>query len=281
MLAHAAGSLRGARGVVGIDVMNEPNAFGDAESAALAQLYAQALPAVRGAGFRGLVLIEPSVLFSATGSGAPPPFRGSAGTVYAPHVYTGGFTNGPITTAAFETVEREARGLGGVPVLSGEWGTDPARLDYFRAHLDLQDRFGVSSTLWTWRESCGDPHKVGDARHSSAPPVPWGLFDVDCRTNTVLGARRALQRTLTRGYVRAAPGRLRSVRWDGATLVAAGAAGRPRAPLVAFVPGRPARIRARGLRGPVRQLALPDAAGRILVGRVRGGPWRLSVRVRG
>jgi endoglycosylceramidase len=280
MLAHAARSLRGAHGVVGIDVMNEPNALGADESAALSQLYAQAVPAIRRAGFEGLVLIEPSVLFSATGSGAPPPFRGSAGTVYAPHIYTGGFSNGPITAAAFETVEREARGLGGVPVLSGEWGTDPTRLDYFRAHLDLQDRFGVSSTLWTWRESCGDPHKVADARQSSALPVPWGLFDVDCRTNAVLGVRRALERTLTRGYVRAAPGRLRSVSWDGTRLAAAGTAGRARGQLVAFVPGRPARVDARGLRGRVRELVLPGASGRILVGHVRGGRWRLSVTVR-
>ena len=114
--------------------------------------------------------------WSATGHGPPPAFRHDADVVYAPHIYTGGFTNGPITAEAFQVARDEARGFGGAPVLSGEWGSGPERAgtadDYFAAHQALQDRFRISATLWTWRESCGDPHKVGDLR---AGPDPRGV----------------------------------------------------------------------------------------------------------
>ena len=79
----------------------------------------------------------------------------------------------------------EARRFGGAPVLTGEWGADPRRAasgdPYFLDHQSLQDEFRFGATLWTWRESCGDPHKVGDVR-AGRVPYPWGEFDVDCRT---------------------------------------------------------------------------------------------------
>ena len=71
----------------------------------------------------------------------------------------------------------------------------------------------MSATLWTWRESCGDPHKVADVRAGRRVPQVWGEFQVDCRTNRVTRLRRALIGELTRGYVRAAPGRLARTRY--------------------------------------------------------------------
>jgi hypothetical protein len=74
--------------------------------------------------------------------------------VYAPHVYTGGFSGGPITRNAFQVALDEARGFGGAPVLSGDWGADPDRAEpggdgYFAEHQRLQDEVPVSATLWT------------------------------------------------------------------------------------------------------------------------------------
>ena len=283
MWGHVARRLRGVGAVVGYDLLNEPGALDPGAQQALSGVYADALAAIRRApGPRKLVLFEPSVAWSATGHGAPPAFPHDADVVYAPHLYTGGFTNGPITAAAFQVARDEARGFGGAPVLSGEWGTGPERAgtpdDYFAAHQALQDRFRFSATLWTWRESCGDPHKVGDLRAGRVPEV-WGLFDVDCRTNAVRGVRTALAASLTRGYVRAAPGRLASTAWDPVARTLRGAgAGAParRRPRRLLAPrGRPApRVRARGLRS-VR------VRGDLVLARPRGGAWSLVVGPRG
>lgn len=281
MWGHVARRLRTVGAVVGYDLLNEPGALDAGAQQALSGVYADALAAIRRApGPRRLVLFEPSVAWSATGHGAPPAFRHDRDVVYAPHLYTGGFTNGPITAQAFQVARDEARGFGGAPVLSGEWGTGPERAggpdDYFAAHQALQDRFRFSATLWTWRESCGDPHKVGDWRAGRVPQV-WGLFDVDCRTNAVRGPRTALVATLTRGYVRAAPGRLLGTAWDPTTRVlrAAGAGARRRdGDLVAFWPrsgGAAPRVRASGLRS-VR------VRGDLVLARPLGGAWSLVAR---
>lgn len=292
--------------VAGFDLMNEPNAIGSAQQTALSAFYARALDQIRageraGRGRRHLVLFEPSVLWSAFGNGAPPDFDRDRDVVYAPHLYTGGFTNGPITRAAFATARLEARGFGGAPVLSGEWGTDPRRAGkpdrYFIRHQAFQDAFRMSATLWTWRESCGDPHKVAEMREGVAVPQVWGVFQVDCRSNRTTRLRRTLIRDLTRAYVRAAPGRLASTRYTSTgVLVASGRARRQDGPLVAFLPltrpspagGRdqylPAscvsvraclRIRARGLTG--LRLVRGPGKSRYVVARPSGGPWSLRV----
>jgi endoglycosylceramidase len=205
--------------------------------------------------------------------------------VYAPHVYTGGFTGGPITEVAFETALSEARLFGGAPVLSGEWGGSPSRADdpadeYFIAHQDLQDTTRLSATLWTWREACGDPHKAADHRAGTVPYV-WGEFEVDCATNTVLGPRENLVSQLTRGYVRAAPGELDSLRYAYATgeLDAAGSNAAAGAELVVFYPssrhGEP-NITSSGL----EQLTVLDAPGgnAYVAARASGGSWVLVLR---
>jgi endoglycosylceramidase len=285
MWGHVARRLARVGAVAGFDLMNEPNTFTAGDNRRLVAMYARARAAIRtgeraGRGFHHLILFEPSVLFSAIGSGAPPRWTRDPNVVYAPHIYTGGFDGGPITRAAFAEVRSEARKLGGVPVVVGEWGTDPARAgvagDYFLAHQSLQDAFGFGATLWTWRESCGDPHKAQALRAGQVPTV-WGEWDVRCIDNRVRGPRSALLRDLARGWVRAAPGRLTALAWDPGrrVLSARGVARRPAGPLLAFFPDRPRVILARGLRA-VRVLRGPAGAAYVSA-RPRGGPWRLRV----
>lgn len=293
MLGHVAGRFARSPEVAGYDLMNEPNAFVPADNQRLATMYRLAVASIRRAeraahGSPHLILFEPSALFSAIGSGPPPSFSRDADLVYAPHIYTGGFTGGPITRAAFETAQREARALGGVPVLSGEWGADPARASrpddsYFVEHQQLQDDFRAGATLWTWRESCGDPHKVSDLRAGRVPGV-WGEFEVDCHDNSVTGTRDALVAQLRRGYVRAAPGRLSRTRWDPdrASLEASGRAGKngggDGARLVAFHPAaRPAdvRVTVRGLDAP--DLLAVRGGGVLISARAHGGAWSIRV----
>src|SRR5690606_34141593 len=188
-----------------------------------------------------LVFFEPGAAWAVLNFGATPDFARDANVVYAPHLYQGGLDDQALAPQ-FARARSEAALYGGAPVLTGEWGSDPRRAsdpsgDYFREHQRLQDETRIGATLWTWRESCGDPHKAGDARAGRVPYV-WGEFEVDCTTNTVTGPRQDLIDELTRGYVRAAPGYLLESTWDAdeARLLARGT-GTTAAELLIVYPG--------------------------------------------
>ena len=289
MLGHIAARFAGEPAVAGYDIMNEPNAFSAAQLAALAALYGDALREIRAAeGAAGepahLVFFEPGALWSTVGRGPPPEFARDRDVVYAPHVYTGGFSNGPITAAAFQIARDEAAGFGGAPVVSGEWGTDPRRANdpddgYFITHQQLEDQFRIGATLWTWHESCGDPHKAADYR-AGTPPYVWGEFDLDCTTNEVVGIRTALVRQLTRAYVRAAPGTLVETSYDDATgrFSARGSAAAAGAELVAFYPAARHGTPVVGATGLSALRALPAPGGNFyIVARSDGGAWALGI----
>jgi endoglycosylceramidase len=288
MLGHIAGRFARTESVAGYDVMNEPNAFTPEQQAALADLYAQSLTTIRAAerrrhGFEHLLFFEPSALWSATGEGPPPDFARDRDVVYSPHLYTGGFNGGPITADAFQVALDEAKLFGGAPVVTGEWGGGPDRAGpggdgYFLAHQALQDDFRFGATLWTWRESCGDPHKARGVRNGEAPTV-WGEFEVDCRTNTIVGPRNDLIADLTRAYPRAAPGVLTDTGYDPATrhLTAAGTDAPRHRTLVVFHPTAPDpdAITVTGLRH-VR--VRPGRGGTAYVtAQTTGGAWTIDV----
>jgi endoglycosylceramidase len=251
MLAHVAERFAESRAVAGIDVMNEPGAFGSTETGQLGTFYERSVTAIRrgerrGGGFRHLVLIEPSVLWSLIGQGPPPAFDHDRGIVYSPHLYGGSIGGeGPPSRAQFETAQAEsAANFGGAPVLTGEWGGDPARAtgdagDYFNAHQALQDEFRIGATLWTWKQSCGDPHA---ATHGGEPPLPpWNVFEMDCSNggNRIVGMHRKLVEDIRRGYVRRAPGRLDATSWNpesGVLRAAGSGAGKATGPVEAFYP---------------------------------------------
>jgi endoglycosylceramidase len=254
MVGHVAARFARDPSVAGYDLMNEPNAFSPEQVAALSDLHADALVEIRAAeqarhGFPHLVFFEPGALWSDFSQGTPPDFARDANVVFAPHIYRGGITDGPIQRSDFERARADAATFGGAPVLVGEWGSSPERAKdpadvYFRQHQQLQDEFHFGATLWTWRESCGDPHKAQDARNNTLPYV-WGEFDVDCTTNQVVGPRQALLDQLDRGYVRAAPGRLVTTLDDAAAgdLRASGARAHLGTALVAWSPAPPGRTR--------------------------------------
>ena len=197
MLGHLSARFANEPAVAGYDIINEPGAFSPLQQEGLSALYSESLASIRAAeraagGPSHLVLFEPFSLWSVLGQGPPLDFERDDGVVYAPHIYTGGFSGTPITRNAFQIAVDEAALFGGAPVLTGEWGASPSRAGpdgdgYFLDHQGFQDEFHTSATIWTWRESCGDPHKVSDARGGADPPVPWGEFEVDCFTNEIRG----------------------------------------------------------------------------------------------
>jgi len=290
MLGHVAQRFARSSAVAGYDVMNEPNAFGGAQVAALGAFSGDAVAAIRAGeqrahGFPHLVLVEPSITWSDFAVGTPPPFPHDANLVFAPHLYRGGLTSGPIPREDFERARADAATLGGAPVLLGEWGASPARAadpadGYFPTHQALQDDFGFSATLWTWRESCGDPHKAKAVGAGQLPYV-WGEWDVDCRTNTVVGQRGALLAQLRRGYVRAAPGDVARGAFDPGTgrLEATGASARPGQVLVAWFPAPVDRVyveQHRGLAG-LRISSSGSDEGSYVTAVATGGEWQLVV----
>jgi len=289
MLGHVARRFATRRTVAGYDVMNEPNALTAGQVVALSGLYADAVREIRSGeasirrGFPHLVVFEPSIAWSDFGAGNPPPFPHDGQVGFGPHIYRGGLTGGPIPREDFDRARADAATHGGAPVLVGEWGSDPGRAAdpadvYFRQHQAWQDEYRFSATLWTWRESCGDPHKAGDVRAGRVPRV-WGEFEVDCTTNTVTGPRQPLVDQLTRGWVRAAPGRLGAMRWDPAAgvLTAGGRGAAKNAELVAYWPARlhgTPRLEGVGLR---RLRTRPAWGGLSVLARATGGDWTLRV----
>jgi endoglycosylceramidase len=253
----------------------------------MADMYSDALAEIRAAedeagGFHHLVFFEPSALWSAFGQGAPPDFERDNNVVYAPHLYTGGFNNGPITSEAFQVARDEANGFGGAPVFSGEWGSDPRRVQdpedgYFLTHQRLQDEFLIGSTLWTWRESCGDPHKAGDYRAGNIPLV-WGEFEVDCTTNTVSGRREDLIDQLTRAYVRAAPGRISELNYDAETgaFQVSGIGAPLGAELVVYYPSAKHALHLAAAEGLSIPITYPAPAGNVyVVAQATGAEWSI------
>ncbi len=246
MVGHVSAQFARSSAVAGYDVMNEPNAFSADQVAALSDLHTDALAEIRAAeaahhGFPHLMFFEPGALWSDFSLGTPPDFPHDANVVYAPHIYRGGITDGPIQQSDFDRARADAATFGGAPVLVGEWGSSPERAKdpadiYFREHQRLQDQYHFGATLWTWRESCGDPHKASDHRSGTLPYV-WGEFDLDCTTNTVTGPRQALLDQLDRAYVRAAPGRLAATTYDPATGGAAWLRAITRMPAPRWSPG--------------------------------------------
>ena len=279
-------------GVAGIDIMNEPNAFGPVQTEQLGRFYGRSLKSIRagekaGGGFRHLVFFEPGVLWSLLGSGAPGPFNFDSNVDYSPHLYGGSIgATGPPSRESFENARAEAAGFGGAPVLTGEWGGDPLRADgtgedYFSQHLDLQDEFRIGSVLWTWKQSCGDPHAATHDPDTAPPLPPWSVYRMDCEgnSNRIAGQYGKLVRSLRRAYVRRAPGRLASMSFDPDTgrLRASGkGARRTDGPLEVYLPLTRARLTLKGLN---RVHAKKVGPGMVVWLAPKGGPWELRAKV--
>lgn len=244
MVGHVAGRFAHSAAVAGYDLMNEPNAFDLPAYRSMSAMYGDAIQAIRAneqsaGGFPHLVFFEPSAIWSEFGRGAPHDFERDANVVYAPHPYSG-----PVSGSMFTTAIHEAQRFDGAPVFAGEWGTDPHKAyepgrTYFIEYVDWLDQFHLGSALWLWIESCGDPHEGYQFRAGNQAHIyGWGLFDMNCLTNEIASARVPLWEQMTRGYVRAAPGRLGTMRWDhfSGVLDVDGSDARPGTELVIFYP---------------------------------------------
>jgi endoglycosylceramidase len=289
MFGHLVSRFASDDSVAGYDVMNEPNVFEPFDQPTLAAFYQNAVTAMREAeeavgAPRRLFLFEPSAGWR-LGFAAPPPFEHDDQVVYSPHIYQEGLPGGSLEEGFARALDEAAQLYQGAPVITGEWGGDPGRAassddDYFQRHLAEQDRYRFGANLWTWREACGDPHKYAPARNGIVPEV-WGLFEVDCATNTVTGPRVALREVLRKLTVRFAPGSLSTVRWatDGSLLEATGDDAPARNRLELFVPAADlssVTLEADGLTGID---SVPWFGGTLLYADASGGSWSVTIAV--
>lgn len=263
MLRHVAARFSRYDAVAGYDPMNEANAFSEAllsiaapgmgladQTQALSSFYQRALSAIR-EGERSansptrLMLFEPGNDWAFVPAlSVRPIFEHDGQVVYSPHIYQGGITAGDIDESDFQLARDDAAMYGGVPVLTGEWGTSPARAtdpndDYFERHEALQDQFRFGATLWQWSSACGDPHYAHDPPVGNVADDPgiWGFYDLECPSSQRLAFREDFAAVLRRPLLRAAPGPISNVRWDYETgvLTASGDAANAGQTLLLFV----------------------------------------------
>jgi endoglycosylceramidase len=226
--AVLAGSFAADPAVAGYDLLNEPNpglvAAGPSDLALLGLFYQRALAAIRAAergaphGLAHIGFIEPMATWSALSVGVSPglTFPADPDVVYSPHLYGGSINAVPLPVSfGFDEARREAA-LYGAAWWTGEWGwfgdpaTDGASVAAFGA---LEDQYLVGGAWWQWKQACGDPHTIGSPGAAPAA-VADGLNRYACPSGRSLGQPAELVRVLDRGFPRAVPGVLRSVRSD-------------------------------------------------------------------
>ncbi len=233
--------------VAGYDLLNEPG-FGAADS--LGKFYDRSIKAIRqgearAGGFNHIAFYEPSVAWSAFGSGGTPPhgFTADKQIAFAPHIYAETFS--PMSIADGFAVAAKAAKAQGVPVWVGEWGyfsgnpaDDADRMDRFGA---AQDDYGYGGAWWTWKQACGNPHVIG-APGGQPGPISQSLIRYTCPDETEAPAPDpAYGEVLSRPLPWAVPGTTTRLDSDGrtGTLVLVGQREKlaERCSLRVFVPG--------------------------------------------
>jgi endoglycosylceramidase len=202
MLAHVAARFAHDDAVLGFELYNEPLSTDEL----LQRFDREQLAALRPIVPDKLVFFEPSAIrnvvdYAPLGDGSI-----GAGSVYAPHVYTGVFApvKGAITKERLRTSEKNARDEADsylAPPAITEWGfgpLDPAFADFVQWQQELQDEYLMSSFWWVWKE---------------VPPNNWGFFDVDA-TSMVATERPAAFAAFARVRPEAIAGTIQSVVYD-------------------------------------------------------------------
>ena len=204
-----AGAFAHQPAVIGYDLLNEPHpglTVGVGQTAGLAAFYGRATAAVRdgerdgGRAHPGLVLFEPSVLWSGAGTDALPPkgFSDDPSLVFSPHLYAESITLDGGKGVSIEqgfSAGQSAADQYGVPMLSGEWGWfgEPADDERkVRRFAVQEDTRRLGSMWWVWRQACGDPHSIGQ------PALSGSLHPLSCPDGKRQGRVQTFSRVLAR-----------------------------------------------------------------------------------
>lgn len=231
--------------VAGYDLLNEPG-FGETApvttSYLLGRFYDRAIGAIRAAGSRQIVVVEPSIFWSGLGfdTGPTPGFTTDGNIVFSPHLYAESITMDrslglpPIVGLERQfTLAQRVAAQYDAPLWSGEYGYwgDTADVDARLArYAKAEDANRLGSAYWVWKQACGDPQ-------NGIGPTGNGLQVQNCTTGGDAPPRTDLLAVLSRAYPRSAPGTLSVLSAKGADLLLVGATQQDSCGLEVWVPG--------------------------------------------
>lgn len=252
MWGEVAARLGAEPGVMGYDILNEPNAlFEKQEFEGLRAMYIRVLAEVRRreteAGIAPRIfLFEPSGNWANVPAGSTvSAFSTDSQLAYGPHIYQGSIGLMPLGAGQVSRLRDELYDYGGIPVLCGEWGAGPDDAEladgYFARMLELQDAEGWSMAHWVYQAACGDPHSYGSYQEGNPIDGNWGYRRSQCDNLDVQNwqAYEALIDRLRRPAMMYAPGRIENFVWspDTPALEASGSTATDGAELELFLPG--------------------------------------------
>jgi hypothetical protein len=289
MWAHVAAAVTDVDGVMGYDILNEPNTFTKKDHEGLAVLYGKSLTAIRAAesvaGIAPRVFVfEPSAAWSNMPVGSTvEKFTEDKQVAYGPHVYQGSIGLMPLNNGQLNRLQTEVRGFGGIPVVVGEWGDWPADLTdangYFLRMIGLQDEKGWSTAHWNFKSGCGDPHRYYDAYRDRQAGHPWTYENRNCASFETPAWYLRTYAPLRRPALHYAPGRLKSMEWKPAVrmFTASGDHAREGNELDLFLPANfsDLQVQAAGLEPLTVESAF---GGRRFTARAKGGAWSITAQ---
>lgn len=284
MWGRVAAAVADVEGVMGYDVLNEPNAFSDDDLAGLRRLYIKTLAAIRAAESAAgiaprIFAFEPSAAWANLPvGGVVEPFTDDPQVAYAPHVYQGAIGLMPLDGGQLRRLESEVRVYGGIPVIVGEWGDWPADIvdprGYFLRMIGLQDEYRWSMAHWQWSSGCGDPHRYVEAWFDAQAGSPWTYESRNCADYESNDWYFATYAPIVRPALHFAPGLIGSVAWDPdrRRFAASGSAAAAGNEVELFLPAGFADLRLQwaGFAAPVVE---SRHGGRLVRARAVGGAW--------
>jgi len=205
--------------VAGYDLLNEPDTsrFATELTPLYEGLLAELVTAIRGAGAEQLIFLEPAIpagdpslglIFPDPGRMGVEPFNLVGSTHnYAESIDTTGLSLEATNSLIWTLAESQD-----TAVWIGEygfWSTSSEVLEVAVRYAADEDVRAQGGAWWQWRQPCGDPHSlhwVDDGWEPIATVVH--LNSLDCAGGAELGPTEEFFALLSRGYPRAAPGRI-------------------------------------------------------------------------
>ena len=226
--AAVAARFAGRPEVAGYDLLNEPDASRSATE--LTPLYegmlARVVGAVRGAGAEQLILLEPAIPAGDPSNGLVFPDPEGMGIepwnlVGSTHNYAESIDTTGLSLEATNTLIHTLAEAQGTAVWIGEygfWSTSDEVLEVAARYAADEDVHAQGGAWWQWRQPCGDPHSLHEEDGGWVPnDTVVHLNSIDCTTDTDLGPTEPFLTLLSRGYPRAAPGRIELLESDPTT----------------------------------------------------------------